>query len=411
MLASLATGTSRIRGLATGADVAATARALRRLGVELPDGVSADELVVDGPARFVSPDAAIDCGNSGTTARILAGLIAGLPISATLDGDESLRRRPMDRVIEPLRRSGARLQGLEDPSRLPIKIDGGGLGPIEHRSEVASAQVKSALLLAGLTGGVPVRVVQPARSRDHTERLLRAMGVRVEESAGETDYEVRLEAPGAPLRPIEARIPGDLSSAAFWIALAVLGGCGPGLRVEGVGLNPTRTGFVRILEAMGARLEVKVLGEEAGEPVGVINARPGPLRGFELPPEWILDAIDEVPMLACLAARARGRTVVAGAAELRVKESDRITTTCSNLKALGVTCRERRDGLEIWGRDAGLSGSVTSAGDHRIAMAFGVLGALAGNDIRIDDTRCVDVSYPGFWEELAAVATATNEAT
>lgn len=405
MLAPLAEGASQIRGLALGADVRATGAAMRALGAAAMGPIEAgDPIEVSGPVELRSPGAAIDCGNSGTTARLLMGLVAGSTADATLDGDQSLRRRPMARVVEPLRRAGACARELGEPGRLPIEIEGRALNPIEHEGEVASAQVKSALLLAGLASRVPVTVIEPGASRDHTERMLRAMGARVEAEPVESGMRVRLDALSGPLKPIDMAVPGDFSSAAFWVALAALGGCGGGLRVEDVGLNPSRTGFLRVLEAMGASLDAMVTHEEAGEPVGDVMARPSALRGVEIPPEWVPSLIDEIPVLACAAGRADGKTVIRGARELRVKESDRIAALHANLVALGVSSRELPDGLEIEGGARALSGVIETRGDHRIAMAFGVLGALPGNAIGVDDTACVRVSYPGFWDELTRIA-------
>jgi 3-phosphoshikimate 1-carboxyvinyltransferase len=405
MLAPLAEGTSRIRGLAYGADVRATAVAMRALGASATHPLEAGApLEVVGPVELRSPSSAIDCGNSGTTARLLIGLIAGSSVSATLDGDDSLRRRPMARVVDPLRRAGGALRELGESGHLPIEIDGRALTAIEHESEVASAQVKSALLLAGLASRVPVTVIEPGASRDHTERMLRAMGARVAGEPVERGVRVSCEPPAGPLKPIDLSVPGDFSAAAFWLALAVLGGCGDEVRVEGVGLNPGRTGFLRALQAMGASCDVVTTHDEAGEPVGDAAARPSTLRGAEIAPEWVPSLIDEIPILACVASRAVGTTVIRGARELRVKESDRIAALHSNLVSLGVSSRELPDGLEIEGGGGALRGTVEARGDHRIAMAFAVLGAVPGNSIAVDDRTCVQVSYPGFWEELARVA-------
>lgn len=410
MLAPLADGTSRTRGLATGADVRSTAAAMRALGVESSRVPGADEyLELSGPVELRSPGKDIDCGNSGTTARLLLGLMVGHSIAAALDGDASLKRRPMARVMDPLRAAGAEFRERGEPGRLPLQLMGGALRPIEHESEVASAQVKSALLLAGLAAGVPATISEPGPSRDHTERMLRAMGARVETESLAEGFRVRFEPAAHPLLPLDMTIPGDFSSAAFWLALAVLGGCGDGVCIEGVGLNGRRTGFLRVLEAMGASVETRTSGsEQAGEPLGEIVARPSALRGIEVPPEWLPTLLDEIPVLAIVAARAEGSTRIRGAKELRVKESDRIANLCRNLSAVGVRNTELPDGLEIEGTWAALSGHVTTEGDHRIAMAFGALRALDANDIDIDDRASVEVSYPGFWDELARVVEQTE---
>jgi 3-phosphoshikimate 1-carboxyvinyltransferase len=377
---------------------------MRSLGAESVRLPEADaEIEIAPPTRLCSPQAVIDCGNSGTTARLLTGLVAGHPITATLDGDDSLRRRPMARVVEPLSAAGAAVRALGAPGRLPIEIDGGALQPIDHESEVASAQVKSALLLAGLAAGVPVTVVEPGASRDHTERMLSAMGASLSVESVGSGQRVRLEPTDRPLRPLDMQVPGDFSSAAFWLSLGLLGGCGDGVVVEGVGLNPGRTGFLRVLLAMGASIETRSTGEQGGEPVGDVVARSSSLRALDLPSEWVPSLLDEIPIIACLAARAAGKTIIRGAAELRVKESDRIAALHDNLSALGVACRELPDGLEIEGSVRPLAGRVETWGDHRIAMSFGVLGALPGNTVEIDDRACVQVSYPGFWEELERV--------
>ncbi len=404
MLAPLADGTSRIDGLVASQDVRATAAAMRSLGVT---GVQVDQggrpLEIAGPIPFGSPAVPIDCGNSGTTARLLLGLIAGHDMTAMLDGDASLRRRPMDRVVNPLRAAGAEVRELGDPGRLPLEITGGDLRAIGHESPIASAQVKSALLFAGLAARVPVRVVEPAPSRDHSERLLRAMGVTVEVEPTETGQRISVERYPDALRPLELSVPGDFSSASYLIALALLGGAGGGIRIEGVGLNPGRTGFLRALEAMGASIEVVNRAEQAGEPLGDLIAEPSALHGVEVPKDWIPALVDEVPILACIAARTAGVTRVSGARELRFKESDRLAALSRNLSALGVSVEELADGLVIEGTEAQLVGRVVTEGDHRIAMAFGILGALPGVEIDIDEPACVEVSYPGFWEDLARI--------
>jgi 3-phosphoshikimate 1-carboxyvinyltransferase len=403
MLAPLADGTSRLSGLAQGADVAATATAMRALGVEEAIQTGPEFLEVTGPVELRDPDAPIDCQNSGTTARLLLGLTAGARVTATFDGDASLRRRPMARVLDPLRSAGAEVRELGDPGRLPVRVAGGALRAIEHRSPVASAQVKSALLFAGLSAGVPVTVYEPGPSRDHTERLLTAMGMSVETESLSDGFRVGLAVSDRPPHPLDLQVPGDFSSAAFWIALAVLGGAGNGVRIEGVGLNPRRTGLLRVLEAMGAAIDVRGRGETAGEPVGDIVARPSSLTGVAVPADWLPTLVDEIPVLACIASRAAGTTEIRGAAELRVKESDRLAALHANLATLGVTCRELADGLSIEGTAGGLAGTINSHADHRIAMSFGVLGALTGSSIRVDNRTSVEVSYPGFWDELQRI--------
>lgn len=409
MLAPFSDGASRIGGLARGADVAATAAAMRALGAadaRMP--ATGEGLELKGPVELRSPEDTIDCGNSGTSARLLIGLLAGQSLKARLTGDDSLRRRPMDRVVAPLRKAGAKIREMAGPGRLPLEVIGGTLTPIEHTSPVPSAQVKSALILAGLGAGVPVTVAEPGPSRDHSERLLLAMGAKVWTSVRGERRVVRFEPPEAPLAPLNLTVPGDFSSAAYWMALALLGGAGDGVYAEGVGLNPGRTGFLRALEMMGGEVELRETGSEAGEPVGELVARPSSLRALELPPQWIPTLLDEIPLLACLAVRARGTTSIRGAAELRVKESDRIARLFQNLTGLGVTVREFPDGLEIEGTRSRLSGSILTGGDHRIAMAFAILGAAPDCALEIDDRDCAAISYPGFWEELERIREAAR---
>ncbi len=402
MLAPLAEGRSRVRGLLDADDVRSTARAMRALGAAVPEDWTG-EVVLEGPAEFRDAAGTVGCGNSGTTARILCGLAAGLGRAAVLDGDRSLRGRPMDRVVYPLQALGAGITYLEEEGRLPLELErrtSGSLRPLVHTPRVASAQVKSSLLLAGLADGVRVEVREPGRSRDHTERLLAAMGAPVEWGPEGDGARAALEAPEGErhrLEPLELRVPGDASSAAFPAAASLLG-AGP-VRIEGVGLNPTRTGWIEVLRRMGGRVEVEERGREAGEPVGDLVVEPSDLRGFEIRPEEVPRLLDEVPVLAVLAARARGSSSLRGAAELRVKESDRLALLAENLDRLGVACREREDGLEIEGGDGRLEGRVRTGGDHRMAMAFGALTA-AGHRVEVDDPDCVEVSYPAFWRDM-----------
>lgn len=403
LLAALAGGESRIRGILTGEDPQATASILRELGVRVPPLVADGELRVTGVGvrGLRAPGGILDCANSGTTARLMLGVLAGQELEATLTGDESLRRRPMRRVTDPLSRMGARFEPLAAPGRLPLHIAGGPLRALDYRLPVASAQLKSALLLAGVTGGVPVRLLEPGFSRDHTERMLAAAGCALASSPEGGANRVRLTAAPPALNPLDVAVPGDFSSAAFPLALALLGGAGEGIVLRGIGLNPTRTGILPVLQRMNARIEVEIgSAPEGGEPVGDLIVHSCDLTGTEVQPEEIPGLIDEVPVLAVLAARARGVTRITGAEELRVKESDRLGALAANLSNLGVEVEELPDGLVIEGTGRPLSGAVEARGDHRIAMAFGVLGALAGNAITVDAPAAVDVSYPGFWEML-----------
>ncbi|HEX6630353.1 MAG TPA: 3-phosphoshikimate 1-carboxyvinyltransferase, partial [Gemmatimonadaceae bacterium] len=329
ILAALSEGQSHIENLLRSADVETTARALRALGADIAP--LAPEVTVRGRGLrgLHAPGADLDCGNSGTTTRLLAGVVAAHPFTTTFVGDESLTRRPMRRIARPLEQMGARVE-LSPAGTLPMTITGGGLSAIDFASDTASAQVKSAVLLAGLVAGVPVTVTEPLRSRDHTERMLAARGVALRVD----DTRVALS-PGASLTPTNQRVPGDPSSAAFIAAAAALAAGGE-LRLPGVCLNPTRTGFFDVLRRMGAQLRFEDVTEEGGEPVGTIVAAPGDLVATTISPDEVPALIDELPLVACLASRARGTTEIRGAAELRVKESDRIAAVVANLRAVGV---------------------------------------------------------------------------
>jgi 3-phosphoshikimate 1-carboxyvinyltransferase len=408
---ALAQGESRLEGLLDAADTRSTAAVLAALGVSIgsdaadsstPPSLAGTVTVRGvGPHGLLSPDTHLDCGNSGTSARLLLGALAGASADAVLTGDESLRRRPMRRVTEPLSRVGARFVELEAEDRLPIRVRGVSLEPIDMLNPRSSAQVKTAMLLAGLTAGVPVRVTEPGRSRDHSERMLRAMGAPLTSTAGPDGFVTRLDRCDR-LEPLELRVPGDISSAAFFLALGALRGP---VRVRGVGLNPSRAGALQVMRRMGVRLEIQGAGEVGGEPVGAVTVRPGELVGTVVEPMEVPTLIDEVPVLAVLAARAAGETRFEGVGELRVKESDRIDALVQNFHALGVDAEAGPDTLQVRGAGRALRGEVDAFGDHRIAMAFGILAALPGNEIRVRGRAAVGISYPGFWDELERVNT------
>ena len=406
ILGGLAEGESRIRGFLRGADPLATGRALRALGVEVTglEGTGDDEVRIRGRGlrAWRQPRGALDLCNSGTGARLLAGALAAQPLAVVLRGDASLSARPMRRIAEPLARMGATVDYLERDDRLPVRVTGGALTPLCHESAVASAQVKSAVLLAGVGAGVAVEVREPGRSRDHGERMLEAMGVQVVEDEVAGGWRVRIPSPPPSLEPLDMAVPGDFSSAAFFVAWAALSARRTPLTVRGVGLNRTRTGLLPVLARMGARVDVVPREATGGERVGDlrVDVKATPLRAVEVGGDEIPSMIDEVPILAVLAARAEGVTRITGAAELRVKESDRLAALAVNLRAIGVVVEEFPDGLEIEGSDRPLSGRIESFHDHRIAMAFGVLGATPGCDATVDDPAVADVSFPGFWRLL-----------
>jgi len=401
LLAGLARGRSRIRGALTSLDARSSAGVLRRLGVTVTPIRPGREVLVLGSGRLRRPREILHCGNSGTTARLLLGALAGHDFRATLTGDKSLRGRPMRRVTEPLTMMGARFDGRGPmpPDRLPFAIRGGALHPLTWELPVSSAQVKGCLLLAGTVGGVGVSLREPAgRSRDHTERLLRAFGYRIVE---EPDGWMRF-APTGAIEPFDIEVPGDISSAAFLVGAAILATEGS-LRVTGVGLNPTRTGFLRVLERMGARISVVPTGECSGEPVGEIGIRPGPLGGVTVTAGEISGLIDEIPLLAILGARALGQTRFEEAGELRVKESDRLKLLADNLAAVGARASIEGNSLVVRGGHSPPVGRVRTEGDHRIAMAFAVLGLVEGARVEVDDPECAEVSFPGFAKALRKV--------
>lgn len=406
ILAALAEGESHLSGVLPSADPIATAGALRALGAEIPPLSGADLRIRGvGMRGFRTPEQPLDFQNSGTGARLMMGVLAGLGLEATLTGDESLRSRPMRRITEPLTQMGARFEELGEADRLPIRTVGGEIESIEYASPVASAQVKSAVLFAGLTSGVPVAVHEPGPSRDHTERMFGALGARVEtvEDEAGSGRRVLLHSSPRTLPPLEVEIPSDFSSAAFFLVLGSLLSPGIVLRMTNVGLNPTRTGLLAVLKRMGARIHRSEERMQAGEPVGTLTVEYAELRATEVGAEEIPAMIDEVPVLAIAAARATGTTRITGAAELRVKETDRLHALEQNLQAVGVPVRAFDDGLEVEGGSVPLTGAVESFHDHRIAMAFGVLGALSGNAIEVRGAECVAVSFPRFWESVEAI--------
>jgi 3-phosphoshikimate 1-carboxyvinyltransferase len=398
LFAALTPGTSHVGGALTSLDARSSARVLRALGADISPLRPGSVVTIRGRARFRGPTRVLDCGNSGTTTRLLLGLLAAHRFPATLTGDASLRRRPMRRVTVPLTQMGARFD-LSDGDGLPLTIRGGPLTPLRYQLPVSSAQIKSALLLAGLAGGVGLELREPhGRSRDHTERLLRAFGFRVVEEGGWIRF-----SPDGRLEPFELQVPGDPSSAAFLAGAAILAQGGE-LRVAGVDLNPTRTGFLTVLGRMGAPVAVEDVVEHYGEPVGNLVVRPARLRGAEVLPAEIPGLIDEIPLLAVLASRAEGVTVFRDVGELRVKESDRLNLIAENLRSVGARAEVSGDDLHVEGGAAPPHGAVRTAGDHRLAMAFSVLGTVPGAHIRVDDVACAAVSFPRFPETLRGLA-------
>jgi len=390
-LGAVATGVTEVQGFLEAEDCLRTLRAAAALGVDVARKAPGHYLLRGaGPEGLTEPEDVIDCGNSGTTARLLLGILAGQPFGAVLTGDESLRRRPMQRVIEPLGRMGARVLGRDGGGRLPLAIAGARpLAPIRHASPVASAQVKSAVLLAGLWATGPVIVVEPSSSRDHTERMLAAFGADV--TAEGLTVTIR---PGRPLTGQVVTVPGDISSAAFFLVAAAVAPAG-GVTVRGVGVNPTRTGVLEVLRAMGAELTLAP-GPRGAEPTADVTVRPGRLRGAAVGGDLVPRTLDELPVLAVAAACADGVTEVRDAAELRVKESDRIRALAVELSKLGVEIEERADGFRVRGGRRLRGARVSSWGDHRLAMALVVAGLVADGVTVVEGIDCVATSYPEF---------------
>jgi 3-phosphoshikimate 1-carboxyvinyltransferase len=397
LLAALANGTSRLSNYSRGADCLSTLECLRGLGVDIADNSTTITLIGRGLGRLGSPSGPLDAGNSGTTMRLMAGVLGGHRFTSVLTGDASLSRRPMRRVMEPLGRMGATIEAVD--GHPPLTIRGGDLHAITHEPTVPSAQVKSAVLLAGLHAAGTTTVIEPARTRDHTERALLAFGGRVDADA--TGTRVAVAGGQTTLAGRTLAVPGDFSSAAFWMAAAAA--C-PGSRVEieEVGLNPTRTDLIGVLRRFGARVEFHQTSSDAGEPVGTIIVEGDRIGQVDITPDEVPGLIDELPAIAALAGHG-GEVSVRGAAELRVKESDRIAVLVAGFRALGIPADERPDGFVAGkaGTTATGSGQADAHGDHRMAMAFAIAALAGGSPSRILGADSVAISYPGFFETLA----------
>jgi 3-phosphoshikimate 1-carboxyvinyltransferase len=407
LAALLSEGQTTIHHYLPADDTLATLDAIQAFGARTERTNTSVHITGVGKDGAREPPNVVDTGNSGTLIRIILGIAAGYGRFACFTGDSSLRRRPMGRVVGPLSAMGAEIRGSGGGKRLPLVVlgNGGGLRGGEHEISVASAQVKSSLLFAGLFADGPVSVVEPGQSRDHTERLFAACGVEVRvEDLGGGGRRVGVEPPGRLEVPGEISIPGDASSAAFWVAAALVVP-GSEVRISGVGLNPTRTGFLDILSRMGADVEASnVLEGRAGEPVGELVVRHSELRGTRVGREDVPGAVDELPLLALVGAFAEGETVVEGARELRVKETDRISAVCEEFRKIGVEIQEREDGFVVRGAGAIRGGRASSRGDHRLAMGLGVAGLASREGVEVEDMAASSVSYPGFLRDLERLA-------
>jgi 3-phosphoshikimate 1-carboxyvinyltransferase len=400
MFASLAKGESRVRGLLRGEDCLSTLRAFQSMGVEVIEKGDA-ELIIQGRGidGLQEPSDVVDCGNSGTTMRLMSGILAAQPFYSVLTGDQYLRKRPMGRVINPLSEMGAKILGRDGNKKAPLTIDGGGLRPTEYHSSVASAQVKSAVLLAGMQIEGTTTVYEPHLSRDHSERMLRYFGADIESFEGGA----RVTGP-VVLNGRDVDVPGDISSAAFFLVAGLIVP-GAELLLKNVGVNPTRSGIIDILQQMGGSIELLNQRELSGEPVADLLVKSSNLKGIEISGELVPRAIDEFPVVSVAAAFADGVTTISDAKELRVKETDRIAAMCETLGKLGAQIEPLEDGMRITGGQALGGGTVNSFGDHRIAMSLAVAALRAGAEVTVEDTGCTATSFPNFWELLNSIRT------
>jgi 3-phosphoshikimate 1-carboxyvinyltransferase len=396
MLASMSNGTCVIRGFLPSEDCLCTVAAMRALGIQI-ETPEPNTLIVHGNKRvFQAPERDIYCGNSGTTMRLLTGILAGQPFRSRLTGDPSLSKRPMRRVIDPLTQMGASIRAEGAGDRPPLVVEGGPLKPIHYFSPVASAQVKSAVLLAGMFANGKTTVTEPSQSRDHSERMLEYFLVRpIKDELSVSIYG------GQTPESRDFNVPGDISSAAFWLVAA---GAQPGshLLIRNVGLNETRTGILGVLVRMGAAVR-EVIESDDAEPLGTIEIRGDRLKGTTIAGKEVPNVIDELPILAVAGALAYGKTVIADARELRVKETDRLAAIATNLRSMGAQVSETEDGMEIVGGVPLHGARVQSFGDHRIAMAFAIAGLFAEGETVVEDTDCVATSYPGFEQALEKI--------
>ncbi len=395
MFGSLAEGTTRVNGFLMGEDNLSTWKAFESMGVTIAQtGTDALEIKGVGLNGLQEPGDVLDCGNSGTTMRLMSGLLAGQNFFSVLTGDKYLRKRPMKRVVTPLAAMGAQIWGRDGGERAPLAIQGGALTPTTYASPVSSAQVKSAVLLAGLSVDGETTVTEPHLSRDHSERMLSCFGAEVR------PFEGGVSLTGRPrLLAQEVVVPGDVSSAAFFMVAGLITP-GTELLIRNVGINPTRSGIIDILVAMGGQMEMLDIREQSGEPVADILVRHSQLKGIEICGDMVPRAIDEFPVISVAAALAEGTTTIRDAEELRVKETDRIDAMVSELGKLGGLVEGRPDGMVITGVEQLNGGTVTSHGDHRIAMSLAVAALSARDSVTIEDAACTETSFPGFWDLL-----------
>lgn len=398
MLGAIANGVTTVRGFLRGEDNLSTMHAFRAMGVEIDDDGETVKITGRGLYGLKEPGDVIDCGNSGTTIRLITGLLSGQSFFSVVTGDQYLRKRPMKRVVEPLTLMGARISGRKGGTLAPLAIDGGSLQGIAYQSPVSSAQIKSSIMLAGLYAAGETSVSEPSLSRDHSERMFKLFGASL--VRGDKAVTVR---GGVELTGQEVTVPGDISSAAFFIVAALITP-GSELLIKNVGVNPSRTGIIDILQSMGGDIKLLDQREVSGEPVADILVRSSRLKGISISGAVVPRAIDEFPAICVAAAVAEGVTVVRDARELRVKETDRITAMADNMRKLGIVVTESEDGMDITGSEQFTGGTVDSCGDHRIAMSMSVAALVASGAITVTDTACVATSFPTFFPLLEKVA-------
>lgn len=399
IFSALAQGESRIKNLLEAEDIQSTCRCMKNLGVDIQERNSTLVIKGSGLQGLKEPDRVLDCGNSGTTMRLLAGVTAAQPFFSVLTGDHSLNRRPMRRVIEPLQLMGAELQGRQGGNYPPLAIKGGKLKGINYLSPVASAQIKTAILLAGLNANGVTEILEPEKSRDHSENMLAAMGASIQVDG----LRIQLQ-PGNKLSPQEFQVPGDISAAAFFLVAAAIVP-GSELKICDIGVNPTRTGIIEVLQQMGADIKLENQRTIGGEIIADIIVTASQLKGIKIEGEIIPRLIDEVPVLAVAMAVAEGESEVREAGELRIKETDRIAAICCELGKMGVAITELKDGFRITGKEQQLQGvRVESHGDHRIAMSLAVAGLIAEGETTIGNAGAVNISFPSFWDTLEKIS-------
>jgi len=398
MLGAIANGVTTVRGFLRGEDNMSTMHAFRAMGVDINDDGETISITGCGLHGLKESGDVLDCGNSGTTIRLITGLLSGQSFFSVVTGDQYLRKRPMKRVVEPLSRMGARIAGRGGGTLAPLAINGGNLKGISYQSPVSSAQIKSSIMLAGLYAEGETSVTEPTLSRDHSERMFRLFGASLDVQSNGVSVRG-----GVELTAQEVTVPGDISSATFFIVAALITPHSE-LLIKNVGVNPSRTGAIDILQAMGGDIQLLDLREVSGEPVADILVRSSNLKGIAIAGSVVPRAIDEFPAICVAAARAEGVTVIRDARELRVKETDRITAIADNLRKLGITVVETEDGMDITGSEQLLGGSVDSRGDHRIAMSMAVAALVAASSITVADIGCVATSFPTFFPLLEKVA-------